>query len=303
MRTPLKRITEFLLLRSGPASVARILSSRHSLVVAYHNVVTQEEQHWGDASLHLSLDQFVTQLDLLADTHEVVPLPALLSPSRGSGRPRAAITFDDAYRGAVTLGVSELAARGLPATIFVAPSFVGGGSFWWDALADGVTGVVPESTRTHAIENLCGRDRAIRDWATAESMNVRRPPFLATAASEEELRSTCGAPGITVASHTWSHPNLARLSGQELDDELTRPLEWLRHRFANVIPWLTYPYGRTSAESAIAAANAGYQAALLITGGWMTNRTRSRFFLPRVNIAAGLSANGFALRASGLIRV
>src|SRR3989442_14172662 len=135
VRTAVKRTLEFSLVRSGLPRLVRALTRRRTLGLAYHNVVPDDMHSPGERSLHLARSSFVAQLDLLLSTHEVVPLTELLKRSRGApSRPSVAITFDDGYRGAVTIGVEELARRGMPATIFVCPAFIGGHPFWWDTL-------------------------------------------------------------------------------------------------------------------------------------------------------------------------
>lgn len=296
----LKSFVEALLLEGGPARLSRARLGGRSLVLAYHNVVPEGERATGDTSLHLPRRAFAAQLDALARGHDVVPLEEAVRPDPAARRPRVAITFDDAYRGAVHAGVEELSARGLPATIFVAPAFAGGGTFWWDALAaeDGLD----DAFRAMALDALRGRDDAIRAEAVERGIVERSLPEHQTAASAEELAAAVRVPGIRVASHTWSHPNLARLEGEELRSELERPLAWLRERFVDPLPWLTYPYGLSSPAVERAAATAGYAGALRVDGGWLDPRVGTNpFTLPRYNVPAGLSRRGFELRAAGLL--
>jgi peptidoglycan/xylan/chitin deacetylase (PgdA/CDA1 family) len=276
-----------------------------AVVLAYHNIVPDGAEVLGDRSLHLPQREFARQLDLLRETHDVVPLAQVLEPPSGPRtRPRAAITFDDACQGAVTAGIDELTRRGMPATVFVAPAFVGGRSFWWDALAGTGAEGLPDDVRRHALEVLAGRDDAVRQWAERNALAIHSVPDHQTCATEAQLRELDGTEGITLASHTWSHPNLARLPREELEEELTRPLAWLRERFRHVIPWLTYPYGLASPQVVAAAARAGYRGALLVEGGWLPRHPRESidlYALPRQNIPSGLSLNGFELRVSGLL--
>jgi peptidoglycan/xylan/chitin deacetylase (PgdA/CDA1 family) len=267
------------------------------LVLAYHNIRPDDAPSAGDRPLHLSLSSFRDQLDRLSRSFEVIPLEQLLEPSRNR-RPRAVITFDDAYQGAMTLGVPELAARGLSATVFVTPAFLGGRSFWWDALA-GAAGLA-EAVRGRALEELRGEDDRIRSWAMASGQATGEPPGDCRGATEDELSVVAASPGITLGSHTWSHPNLARLEPTRLADELERPLVWLRERFERVIPWLSYPYGRWSDSVAAATRRAGYRAALRVDGGWYRGGEGDLFSLPRLNVPAGISGDGFSLRLAGL---
>lgn len=286
---------------SGTAALARGMRRSRTLVLAYHNVIPGDWASSGDTSLHLPLRSFKEQLDLLQRVCEVVPLDTVLAEQRAGRRPRVAITFDDAYRGAVTIGVEELAKRGFPATIFVTPDFIGGRSFWWDAITErtGRLGLSPEF-RELALNRYRGEDGRIRgDAALHGQLEVPVPPEL-VAATEAELRVAAAVPGITFGSHTWSHPNLAALDPAALADELTEPLRWLRARFDCVVPWLSYPYGRSTEAVEKAAKAAGYTAALRVSGGWLPSGELSRFALPRYNVPSGLSANGFALRTAGL---
>ncbi|HEY8469928.1 MAG TPA: polysaccharide deacetylase family protein [Longimicrobiales bacterium] len=302
IRRQLKASLEAVLVGCGAASLARRLNAGRGCVLAYHNIAPEGEEPVGDRSLHLPVQQFRAQLDQLVETHEVVPLDALLRPpDKPPRRPRVAITFDDAYRGAITCGVAELRARGLPATVFVAPAFIGGRSFWWDSLASGPEGLDDE-LRSHALTALRGVDSEIRRWAAEAGIAEATVPAHARAASEEELASALEHPGLSLGSHTWSHPNLVRIPAAELAAELELPLRWLRERFERVLPWLSYPYGMTSPAVEAAVARAGYVAALRVTGGLLPRGRTRPYALPRVNIPAGSSPRGFALRAAGLFR-
>ncbi|MFO7261781.1 MAG: polysaccharide deacetylase family protein [bacterium] len=300
VRQRLKASLEAILTGGGVAAVARRIRARGGIVLAYHNIVPEGEEPAGDRSLHLPVEEFRAQLDALVETHEVVPLDEVLRPRPGrSPKPRVAITFDDAYRGAVTCGVAELWARGLPATVFVAPAFVGGKTFWWDSFATEPYGP-GAALREYALNQLRGVDSEIRRWAAESGIEPRPVPPHACAASEEELAAALRHPGLTLGSHTWSHPNLIRLSAAEAATELEQPLRWLRERFERVGPWLSYPYGMSSPEVEAMAMRTGYAAALRVTGGPLPRRQTRPYALPRTNIPAGLSPRGFTLRAAGL---
>lgn len=302
LRSSVKAVAEVVLARGGPARIARVAGRSSTLVLAYHNIVPDHAEITGDPSLHLPRTAFAAQLDELARTHDIVPLDALRGPDpKRVRRPRAVITFDDAYRGAVTIGVEELARRGLPATIFVAPGFVGGRAFWWDALATAGSGELPAPFRELALTSFRGVDRLIRERAPAYGLMEIEPAPYAVAATEEELRWAARVPGITFGSHSWSHPNLARLGPEELRAELVDSLAWLSVRLDPVVPWLAYPYGVSSLAVERAAAEAGYVAALRVTGGRIPRRGANPYSIPRLNVPGGLSIHGFVLRTAGLI--
>jgi peptidoglycan/xylan/chitin deacetylase (PgdA/CDA1 family) len=303
VRRSLKRAAEFGLVVSGATRLARSRRAGDILVLAYHNIVPEGERVAGDTSLHLPQREFGRQLDLLRQTHDVIAITELAA-GNARRKPRAVITFDDAYAGALEAGTAELKARGLPATIFVTPSFVGGASFWWDrfAPADG-QGLEPW-WREQALNECRGVDAEITAWAASAARPEQTVPSHQRGASEADLRRAENTGLITFGSHTWSHANLARLSATELAEELVRPLEWLQQRFAQALPLLAYPYGRYTPEVIAAVRRHGYRGAFRIDGGWITRSTlaTSPYEVPRWNVPAGISMRGFEIRTSGVIR-
>jgi peptidoglycan/xylan/chitin deacetylase (PgdA/CDA1 family) len=270
------------------------------LILAYHGIVPDGERPAGERTLFVTQHEFRAQLDVLAAIADVVPLDTIDAESQG--RPRVAITFDDAYRGAVNEGVRELAERGLPATIFVAPGLLEGQVFWWDELSE-ANSTLDDDVRHHALHRLRGASDLVRGWAaTIRLPSSNRLPSYARTATLDELHAALRHGGLTIGSHSWSHSNLAVLSADEVSAEVERSLEWLRATFgARAIPWLAYPYGLDSEEAQRLTAAAGYSGALRIRGGWHAASTVSAFARPRLNIPAGLSLDGFRARVSGVM--
>ena len=304
VRERLKRLVEPGLAASGLPALARHRLAGRTLILAYHNIVPDGAAVTGDASLHLGQTRFAEQLDLLCQSHDVIPLERALDDRPSPrGRPRVAITFDDAYRGAVTAGVEEVSRRGLPATIFVAPGLLGGGLFWWDVVA---SAAAPAATRAawreHAVHALGGRQEEVLRWLETTGIPLRAVEAHATPATEDELHAACQHPGIALGAHSWSHPNLASLTREVLQRELRTPLDWLRERFSSTVSWLAYPYGITSPAVMERTQAVGYDGAVLVEGGWVRPGARDRFGLPRLTIPAQLTGDGFLLRSSGLVR-
>lgn len=303
VRNQLKSATEIVLARGGPAQIVRRLSRTRGVCFAFHNVVPDRIDFRGERSLHLPLSRFVGFLDHLTEHYRIVPVDELAGGvGDDSVRPRAALTFDDAYRGGVCIGLPEVVRRELPATVFVSPSFVGGSAFWWDVLGEQLGGSIPRHMREHALDELHGDDELVRRWIGAGPAQARRIPDVARCASERELKDAAGLPGVSLGGHGWSHRNLTRLAPSALEAELKEPLEWLRRRFLCTVPWLSYPYGLSTERVRRAAARAGYRGGLTLEGGGIGAGPASLLTMPRINVPAGLTSEGFALRAAGLIR-
>lgn len=296
VRRNLKRVLERALVGAGATRVGT--RARHALVLAYHNIVPDDAVPvQGDTSLHLPRRVFARQLELLRDCVDVVPLARLFA-GEPTCRPRVAITFDDAYAGALTLGLDTIRAYGLPVTFFVAPGLLGHPSFWWDDLARAL-GPRARAARDAALKEARGLDGEVRAWMARQGIPSVPPSDLLRPATEAELVRAAHHDGVSVAAHTWSHPNLTQLEDAELRTELVRPRDWLASRFPRALPVLAYPYGLSDPRVRTEAAGAGYRAAFRVDGGWIPGPDADPHALPRLTVAAGLSLDGFRLRLAG----
>jgi peptidoglycan/xylan/chitin deacetylase (PgdA/CDA1 family) len=296
MRLIVKRAAELALSGSGVTSVLRRFRRGDVLVLAYHNVVPEGAHIRGEKSLHVGQERFHRHLSLLSRTHQFIAMDQIGGRSRG--KPPVVITFDDAYRGAVELGLEVLREFNAPATVFVAPSILGGQRLWWDVLSAGQE-MAPE-VREFALSNLAGKADPILAWAKRQPAASNDAVHQRTA-TEAELDTALAFDGLTLGSHSWSHPNLAALEESELEEELVRPLDWLLERYPErTLRWLSYPYGLWSTAVGTAASRTGYRGAFRIEGGWIP-RLCDPFGMPRLNVPAGLSVEGLDLRSAGLV--
>jgi len=298
-----KRIVESGVVLARLDRLARLRVAPSGVILAYHNVVPRGETTAGDLSLHLEQERFSDQLDLLLETHDVVSLDELVDSDWSSGsRPRAALTFDDAYEGALTAGIDELERRGLPGTVMVAPGLLGAPT-WWDQLAPKGGGPLPDRVRDHCLLELRGRNEEVLAWARAEGMELRELPAHARPASAARVEEAGQRPGIALAAHTWGHPNLARHSSEECREEYTRCRQWLTDRAIRYSDWLAYPYGLYSRDAA-ELARTRFRGGLRVAGGlaWRKGRiTAPLGVLPRVNVPRGMTLNGLRLRLASLL--
>ena len=298
-----KRLVEQGLVAFSLDRLARRRLDPSGVILAWHNIVPEGETAAGDLSLHTDQLRFGEQLDVLAETHDVITLEEAGDAAREPrDRPWAAVTFDDAYRGALTAGLDELARRGLPGTVMVAPGILGTAT-WWDLLAPPGGGPVPEAVRRHCLDALQGRLEQVLAWARAEGHVPVEPPEHAVPATEDEVVVAGRRPGVSLAVHTWSHPNLAVLSPEECADEYARSRAWVEARALRFSDWLAYPYG-LYAEPAVEEARRTFAGAVRVEGGLWVRRGRrvaEEALVPRVNVPRGLTREGFRLRVAGLL--
>ena len=307
---------------TGVASVLRRRRGRRRLILAYHNILPEGISPWGERSLHLPLARFREHLEVLEASAVLVSLDRLLDPAPmddgrlDDGGLAVALTFDDGYGGAVAAVRELLVPRGIPCTIFVNPGHPVEQPFWWDVLGASVhaSGELPDPVRSHCLVELQGdRDRVL-DWArTRWPLNQTPPDPAFVAVPPEELGVLFrGSPLVQIGSHGWSHRNLVALDSDDRAAELGRPLPWLAGRELGAGCGISYAYGLSNPEVEASAREAGYPWGLRVSGGFLDareslpqgasaeGRAPNPWALPRLNVPAGLSRRGLALRLAGI---
>jgi peptidoglycan/xylan/chitin deacetylase (PgdA/CDA1 family) len=271
-----------------------------ALILAYHNVVPDGLAGLGDASLHLPESAFRRQLDLICRLCQPLPLTDVLAGTwvNTRGRLPVAVTFDDAYRGAIEVALPELTRRGIPVTIFIAPALLGGQTLWWDALAAHWVQQPLQELRSEILLDGHGRSEAAREIAAANNAGWQEMPELYRTASEADLARVVGRGECTVGSHTWSHTSLPSLGEGEVDQELARSRAWLLDRFHGAyVDAVSYPYGHWSPAVETIVRSCGYRWGLALTRGSVRGAgPTGRFRLPRMNVPTGLSERGMRIR-------
>lgn len=298
VRSFLRKAVEKILVGTGFPLRARGRETNHLTILAYHNIIPDGTRIAGDQSLHLPLGRFQAQVDFLEQHFQLVGLDEIGELRPNQIKPPAAITFDDAYVGAVTLGIPTLAARGLPATLFVCPGLLEEPVFWWDHLSSQKNGLDP-ATRNRALREFRGQQKEILKEPPSpehvrESMRPARIP---------ELVKLAGLPTVSLASHTWGHPNLSCLSPRAIAEELETSREWLKKRFPEktLESHISFPYGLFNPDTLQTAKTLGFRYFYRIEGGRIPLPLSEPYVLPRLNIPSGMSIEGFELRTSGLL--
>ena len=195
------------------------------LILSYHAI----SDDW-PAALSVTPDALERQVSALlergyrpATVHDAIhapPAPKTL-----------ALTFDDAYRSVLELGLPVLARLGVPATVFAATDYIGSERpMVWPGIDNWVGG-------PHAAET--------------------------TPLSWDELRSLAVA-GWEVGSHTCSHPWLTGLSDEQLQRELRTSRERCEAELGGPCRSIAYPFGDHDGRVVAATAAAGYTAAVTV---------------------------------------
>ncbi|MGM0413215.1 MAG: polysaccharide deacetylase family protein, partial [Pseudomonadota bacterium] len=231
--------------------------------------------------------------------------------SRGRRLPRraVAVTFDDGFADNATCALPILQRHGIPATVFVSSGYVGSRSpFWFDGLARWVNTTRAEQMTIDGevwpLADMDSRRRA--GWAALGHLKrlaePRRQEQLAAwkgeigeeAVSDErsrplsrtELQSLVEG-GVSIGSHTVTHPILSRCDDATLRHELTQSRKDLEAMTGVPVTTLSYPVGGADAHDLrvrAAAREAGYRLACAYVPGFNSRRSADLFALRRQRV-------------------
>lgn len=285
-----------LLVKRRIESIASMMPSRassgDSLILAYHNVVPNEEVGYGDASLHLAAEQFATQLRIATEECDVVSLSDLLRLHGQPGR-RLAVSFDDAYSGCVDLGIPLCSRVGVVPVIFIAPALLG--QFMpWDLRSAAMTW-----TQMDRAEFLAAGGVAA---ATMSQESNGLLPESFRIATLDSLTQASLSYQFEVGNHTNRHVNIAATDPDDVVDELSRAESFLSFHFRErlVSGCVAYPYGNVPSPVAASYIRDHYRAGFKVTGGWhRKSQPIFDFFVNRLNIPAGISPQRFRAQLRG----
>jgi peptidoglycan/xylan/chitin deacetylase (PgdA/CDA1 family) len=204
--------------------------STRRVVFCYHSV------HPDRPYASSTPDVFERHLQWLKEHCRLVSLVDLASGANISdtGKPVAAITFDDGYDDNHSYALPLLVRYGVPATFFITAGFV-----------------ERDPTVLRRFQQLlkCGADSIVPlEWP-----QIR------------ELRAS----GMDIGSHTYSHPNLARLSRAEAEEELRISKDVIGDRLGAPVDLFAYPFGKPRVHFTSTTMDAvratGYRVAAAVT--------------------------------------
>lgn len=251
-----------------------------ALILGYHRIAATAVDPY---SLCVSPDHFAQQLDVLCRVANVIDLETLRHELLNGSLPEraVAITFDDGYQDNLVTALPLLAARQLPATVFVVSGTLGQ-EFWWDMLARLIfeTAVLPDTLTLQSGEQTIqwtvpdpadstlqkdGHSPRHHLFHQLYSQMIKlkveeRPSFLAQiqtwasanhplvaahtlAMTPSELQTLAVNKLITIGAHTISHPPLGQLPTATQREEIIGSKTSLESLIKQPIPFFSYPHG------------------------------------------------------------
>jgi peptidoglycan/xylan/chitin deacetylase (PgdA/CDA1 family) len=260
-------------------------------IVTYHHIADDDASYAYDPGVaDAAPSQFRRQIELLARWGTPIGVDDLLAAFDGEPLPKNAVmvTFDDGYRSCREVALPILRAVGVPATFFIATSFISDRRlFWWEKIALALSHAKCDVARLAYPSPLtiAARDPAshvvltdvIKDTPGLDVDRFLDGLFVAfgvewsaeiEARHADELVMTwndvraLAQAGMGIESHARRHLVLQTLDRASLRDELEGSRRELEAQVGRPVRALAYPVGRrieNAPHVRDAAAAAGYR--------------------------------------------
>ncbi len=289
---------------------SRASSTEYTMLV-YHRVVEQPDPFYSYAT---SLNVFEAQLAMLKRFCAVVALDEVIERLE-AGRPLpkrcVVLTFDDGFRDTYTLAWPLLKRHGLPATLFVAVQALDEGVLWPDLLRamirqttaqrvvlntlnDMVVDLADLPQRVAAVSQLGEHLKAVSNVLKERALDELVAKLLDCSRQEVSVpglmlswNEVCilAEEGMTIGSHSLTHPILSRLSLPEAEHEIRGSRQRLEEHLSRPVQHFAYPNGQLADFSEgirEIVRSAGYHSACTTVYG-MNSRTHDRYMLRRIS--------------------
>jgi peptidoglycan/xylan/chitin deacetylase (PgdA/CDA1 family) len=283
-------------LRWTPAQAVMQRRRRGQLAVVTYHAVHDGAIFDHHLDVLEEMGRFVSLEDVVANATDRRPLPP--SP--------ILVTFDDGDPSVLHTAAPRLHARGIPGVVFLITDLIGtdhvlwtieveqlvtsGGRTTLDAKANGralasILKRSPDQVRRQVIDEL---------RATATGERLRAPQLSTTDLTRLSQL------GITISSHSMSHPCLPQCSDDVIDREVAGSRKVLADLVGEPPLALAYPNGYFDARSRSAVARAGYAVAFRFDHRLSSMPPNDPYAISRLRVNAQASENRVRTVVSGL---
>lgn len=307
----------------GYAAVRRLLPSRSAAILRYHAVCDSEGFAYADPAICVSPKAFEQHAAYIAANYAVLPLPevvARLRERRPLPRNCVSLTFDDGYADNLA-AARTLSRHGLTATFYITAGCMADGEPFWPAELRALIKAMPDApvrltvngepvvislqtlaerrkavatvTRLIKAHSIPTREHVLQQLREAAGVGAVASPML----SWSDIREMA-ALGMTIGSHTFTHPNLPNAGPVDAALEIAASKARLEREIGMPVTMFSYPNGGAerymTSEIARLVENAGFAAATTSRNGF-AGPASDLFALERIQVAERLEDLVFAL--------
>ncbi|MBW8015853.1 MAG: polysaccharide deacetylase family protein [Planctomycetes bacterium] len=202
---------------------------------------------------------FRKQMKYLADTYKVVKPSEIKSTDPDNHEHLVAITIDDAFKNVYENALPILKDFDLPAAVFAPAGNLGSRPLWH----------IPEGCQTKQYQIMTDQ----------QVLDVDRQ-------------------GFEVFSHSYSHPMLTEIDGDELINEIVGSKQHLEQLLGHEVTAISYPHGDHDEKVRDAVKQAGYTLGFTISPA-MVNENTDPMKIGRFKVMPDESFVKFKLKCSG----
>lgn len=272
-----------------------IFTRRAPKILVYHTIIKDPVPGETLSYSNVSAEDFEWQMQYLVENYRLISLEDYVqSINKGESMPlgSAIITFDDGFRGIYTSAYPVLQKYSVPATIFVCVEFIGKGILQWDTQIDHLISNTKVRDFELELGTLCRFDLSSCAHKIAATYEIQRKLScldeparqLALQQLETKLATEKGqfSPnllpltwdqlkdmsnnGISIGSHTMSHPNLTKISRAQAQREIADSKEIIENEIGSPVQLFSFPFGIFNAEVK-AMVRTSYQGAVALVKG------------------------------------
>jgi peptidoglycan/xylan/chitin deacetylase (PgdA/CDA1 family) len=292
------------------------------LILTYHRFSREKNPS------KVSGEEFAAHLEYLKKYNRVLSLTETVERlSNGKSLPRGAtvITIDDGYADAFEIAFPILKRYEMPATLYAVTDFLDGKCWLWTDLMRYVltatqnenltvefesgekieTNLADEQQRLQVAGRVNSRlkklpneekDAKIKEIAAVLSVRIPALPTDEFAPINWEQAREMDTSGLSIESHTVTHPILTNISQTELDYELQTSKKRLETALSREVENFCYPNGSFNAQVRRSVENAGYKCAVTTNYGFNEKQT-NQLALNRIDALPAIE--NFAQSVSG----
>jgi peptidoglycan/xylan/chitin deacetylase (PgdA/CDA1 family) len=258
-----------LLRLGGYAALRRALPSRGLAILRYHAICGAEGYDYADPYICVTPANFERHVAYLTSAYNVVRLEqaaAALAERRPLPVNAVAITFDDGYADNL-VAARILAKYGASATFYITAGCLADGEPFWPAELRYLVRQLPLDTfelRAGEAEVVVDLSDADRRYAVVKQLTkvFKSHPVPVREALREQLRRRAGGDvrmprvmltwdevremhklGMTIGSHTVTHPNLPSAGIERAREELIGSRRRLEQEISSPVTMFSYPNG------------------------------------------------------------
>jgi len=252
------------LVHQGMSMTSRLISSNKLSILIYHQVLPVKDP------LRFSepdKKEFAQQMQIISKYFNPIGLPEALELIKQGKLPKNSIcvTFDDGYKNNLSIAQPILQNYKIPATVFVATSYIEGDNMWNDNVIEffrkrlhkdinlksfslgsisncsieNALKIIPKIIKQLKYSSLKERSNAINELYHKHSEHISKSKMM----DREEIRELFEK-GITIGAHTHEHPILKVLSKSEQAQQIAYGKELLEQIIVQPVELFAYPNGK-----------------------------------------------------------